>query len=581
MEITEQDTLNFTTMTNVIQNLLVDIRDVYITGDSKDDRNMRARIRKVLDLINSENHMSNIIVKGDKFTAIEEEVDDDGSSSHSQDSSSEAGKPTAEEDEAYQDQLGKLVSEIGQDYQRTSMRKRHNSVFVPPTVPSAKGPNGGQQWLANYSPMAMLEVNEQLIGKAHAAVTNNELSSDGRSSSQISSIKMRKTISLNSMVAKQLQNETAFAALDSFDFNCFEFSRKVGRQNALPYAVFKMIQNCDEMVPNNSKGTIDTDCLLSFLTKLQQGYRTEVQYHNDLHAADVAQALYNFMRTGNVHKWAELSYLDCVAAVIAAACHDFDHDGLNNAYHVNFSTERAVRYHDKAVQENWHASEGMSLLLLPHNDFIKDFSKDECRIFRKRVVEMILATDMAEHASHLNVIKYKTENLGIKKELDNGHLMIDHSDDKSLYQSRQMVLELLIHAADLSTPMRPFECLKEWTYLLFEEFFLQGDLERENEMPISFLCDRESVNVVQSQPGFLKFIVLPLYTQVATIVPQLEECRVRCLESVAKWEAYEETEDDKAVYEKPTKQAINLLNVPDLMGSQVSEPGSAQAVVNS
>jgi hypothetical protein len=33
--------------------------------------------------------------------------------------------------------------------------------------------------------------------------------------------------------------------------------------------------------------------------------------------------------------------------------------------------------------------------------------------------------------------------------------------------------------------------VKKWSYLLFEEFFLQGDLEKEENLPVSFLCDRQ------------------------------------------------------------------------------------------
>ena len=59
--------------------------------------------------------------------------------------------------------------------------------------------------------------------------------------------------------------------------------------------------------------------------------------------------MYMFFKEGNFHTIAQLNYLDMVSAITASACHDFDHDGMNNAYHVNFMTDRALRYHDKAV----------------------------------------------------------------------------------------------------------------------------------------------------------------------------------------------------------------------------------------
>ena len=42
-----------------------------------------------------------------------------------------------------------------------------------------------------------------------------------------------------------------------------------------------------------------------------------------------------------------------------------------------------------------------------------------------------------------------------------------------------------MHSCDVSQAGRPFEIVNEWTYLLFEEFFDQGDLERKENLPIT------------------------------------------------------------------------------------------------
>ena len=91
------------------------------------------------------------------------------------------------------------------------------------------------------------------------------------------------------------------------------------------------------------------DKMVSFLNAIASGYRKNVQYHNDLHGADVAQMMFLIVKEGNLAEIAQLNYTDLVAAVIAAACHDYDHDGFTNTYHVNFVSSRALRYHDKAV----------------------------------------------------------------------------------------------------------------------------------------------------------------------------------------------------------------------------------------
>lgn len=48
-----------------------------------------------------------------------------------------------------------------------------------------------------------------------------------------------------------------------------------------------------------------------------------------------------------------------------------------------------------------------------------------------------------------------------------------------------------------------------WTMSLLDEFFLQGDKERELGLPFSPLCDRNNTLVAESQIGFIDFIVEP------------------------------------------------------------------------
>jgi cAMP-specific phosphodiesterase 4/calcium/calmodulin-dependent 3',5'-cyclic nucleotide phosphodiesterase len=78
-----------------------------------------------------------------------------------------------------------------------------------------------------------------------------------------------------------------------------------------------------------------------------------------------------------------------------------------------------------------------------------------------------------------------------------------------------------MHACDVSQQGRKFGVAKEWTYLLFDEFFDQGDLEKYKNLPITMLCDRVTVNVAASQPGFISFIPLPLMISLSNVLPDL------------------------------------------------------------
>mmetsp|Transcript_34230 Transcript_34230/g.73113 ORF Transcript_34230/g.73113 Transcript_34230/m.73113 type:complete len:100 (-) Transcript_34230:110-409(-) len=45
------------------------------------------------------------------------------------------------------------------------------------------------------------------------------------------------------------------------------------------------------------------------------------------------------------------------------------------------------------------------------------------------------------------------------------------------------------------------------------EFFLQGDREKELEIPVSAFMDREKTTVVRCQMGFISVLVKPLYDE--------------------------------------------------------------------
>jgi cAMP-specific phosphodiesterase 4 len=67
-----------------------------------------------------------------------------------------------------------------------------------------------------------------------------------------------------------------------------------------------------------------------------------------------------------------------------------------------------------------------------------------------------------------------------------------------------------LHCSDISNPFKPYELCAKWADLVVEEFFQQGDTEREMGLEISPMCDRNSVALCNMQMGFIEFAVAPL-----------------------------------------------------------------------
>jgi len=66
------------------------------------------------------------------------------------------------------------------------------------------------------------------------------------------------------------------------------------------------------------------------------------------------------------------------------------------------------------------------------------------------------------------------------------------------------VLQNMVHCADLSNPTKPLQLYRQWTDRIMEEFFSQGDRERERGMEISPMCDKHNASVEKSQVKYTK-----------------------------------------------------------------------------
>lgn len=66
---------------------------------------------------------------------------------------------------------------------------------------------------------------------------------------------------------------------------------------------------------------------------------------------------------------------------------------------------------------------------------------------------------------------------------------------------KSKALSLVLHCCDISHPAKRWDLHRQWTARLLEEFFRQGDKERDLGLPFSPLCDRNNTLVAESQIG--------------------------------------------------------------------------------
>eukprot|EP00873_Tetraselmis_striata_P006345 jgi/Tetstr1/426609/TSEL_016886.t1 len=251
---------------------------------------------------------------------------------------------------------------------------------------------------------------------------------------------------------------------------------------------------------------LDMGKFRNFVQAVELTYRAENSYHNNIHAADVTQSLavllsYEEMRS-------QLTPMEHLAMVLAAVTHDIGHPGLNNDFLVNSKSEEAKIYHDQSVNENMHLRYAFKLLEKPDTNFIANLNSKDYWFLRQALIKLVLSTDMAVHPRLL-------------AEFENHIAMLGPDLSKWGHSDRMCALAMFVHCADIANPAKPGPFARAWTFRVMEEFYSQGDKEKELNIPQSPGCIRGMVNVPKSQMTFLKYCVRPSYEALAHLFPEV------------------------------------------------------------
>ena len=318
--------------------------------------------------------------------------------------------------------------------------------------------------------------------------------------------------------------------ITSYDFNIFELKKKVGYDNVLPimgYTILKTLGLIDNKI-------IVTKKLESFLRTVSNNYKITTLYHNSLHGADVTQSLFVFFLNSNSEEICETTVLDILGMIISALGHDLGHPGLNNGYHINASTDLGITYNDQSCLENFHSSFLFKIIRKEENNILEKFSVQNYKTIRKRMISQILATDMANHGQNISLIRAK-----IKACKDEDTFTFLSGNEKTKFDEQQLLLNYLIHMADLGHNCKKFNICIIWIQLLCEEFWLQGDKEKEKGLSISFMCDRNKIDVPSSQIGFLKGFILSSFDCLVAMFPKLKFTIDNAEDNIKHWTKYQ------------------------------------------
>lgn len=273
---------------------------------------------------------------------------------------------------------------------------------------------------------------------------------------------------------------------------------------------------------------LNADALRSSLEKLEGTYVKENPYHTHVHAADVCNTVFFLVSRSGL--WSDALFSDTrrISIILAALGHDAGHFGRTNAFLIAINHSLAITYNDKSVMENFHAAtlfrivceescapgagsdeqSGSGIAAGRSHGIFAGFTSEMYNKARQLVVALILATDTQHHLEALAVFRLRLTALENSSSADT-------FDPAKNAKDQQEVLTIMMRAADIGHSAKGFVMHHEWSCKITDEFHKQGDAECQLGLPISPLCDRRGFNMASAQVGFLQFICIPTWKEIA------------------------------------------------------------------
>ena len=407
----------------------------------------------------------------------------------------------------------------------------------------------GRGFLAKYSQVEDSERKEKdliLVKKSLKKYSIDKTIPNFNSSNRRRSTDLSLLVS-PSIIARMYEQ---MSKIDKCDFNIFELDEILGKKTSIFMA--EEILGRFPFIDNN---IISIDTFKNFITQIVTHYdRIKALYHNDLHAGDVMQTCFTIFTQGKLKEKMKLNDLDIFSMLVGALCHDYKHPGTNNLYQINTRSKYAMRYNDTSVLEMYHLAQTFKELQHDKYNIFKNFSPEEYRICRRRMIDGILATDMANHQKVLSAAKAKAETFNIKKG-KNFEKIFEENDEKmvKLYDSQQCILNMIIHTADISNPGKPDKISAAWTKRVYDEFFVQGDYEKKLGLEISNFCDRNTTNVNKAMVGFISFVVGPTIDTLTNLIPEVFDYTEYCRSNLRKHKIGAKNDDYRASRQRKKK----------------------------
>lgn len=268
------------------------------------------------------------------------------------------------------------------------------------------------------------------------------------------------------------------------------------------------------------KDFINTSCLdmrslVRFVLTIRKNYRL-VPYHNWEHGLSVLNSVYSIIKNTN-HGFTQLEQL---ALLVSGLTHDVDHRGKTNTF-MKASESPLASLYGTSTMEQHHLRQTFQIMQHDGHNILQHLSAEDYKIVLGHIKHCIIATDLANF-------------FGKRQELDTMIVAATFSWENEIHRS--VVMDVCMTAADLCAMYKPWETHVDLVLKIMEEFWQEGDQQKQMNMQVIPMMDRDKSDQLPScQVGFIVGICLPCYQLMEHVLPATKPMLMGLRENLSRW----------------------------------------------
>ena len=113
---------------------------------------------------------------------------------------------------------------------------------------------------------------------------------------------------------------------------------------------------------------------------------------------------------------------------------------------------------------------------------------------------------------------------------------------------------MVVHTSYISNPAKSDKVSSKLNQRFYDEFFVQGDMEKEQKLPISNFCDKNMTNVNKAMIGFISFVIGPTINCLVNLIPEVIDYKKYCESNLRKHQRGAKEDDKLLILNKKKKE---------------------------